>query len=190
MLSWLATWAVTGSPWRFAVSRGWNTAQLCMDFTGWLISYTPQSVHHNQCTGSQWFIVLIIHRGWIVLSHFQHPVMNQSSNHHLMECQPRVSNVTHLKNFVPRSVTEKKIIQEEKWYTGKSKAEAAAKAEKDLGQKASWQCGFGWPSWPFWEDKSSQQTTNNTQEPTNNNQQQKNTNDMYKQQTTNNMFSS
>lgn len=84
-----------------------------------------------------------------------------------MKCQP----VTHLKNSVPRSV------QEEKWYTGKSKAEAAAKAEKDLGQKASWQCG--WPGGQF--DHFGKIRTANKQRPTtkNNNQRQKKTQTTY-----------
>ena len=75
-----------------------------------------------------------------------------------MKCQPQK---THLN--APRFLGTRP--KEEKWYTGKSKAEAAAKAEKDLGQKAS--CQLAMARWPggqfdhFWEDKNSQETTTN-----------------------------
>ena len=37
---------------------------------------------------------------------------------------------------IPAYKVSKPAQKEEKWYTGKTAAEAAAKAEKDLGQKA------------------------------------------------------
>ena len=113
--------------------------------------------------------------------------MNQSSNHHLMECQPRVLYVTPLKNFVPGSVTEKKLSRRRSGTPANPKPKQRPKQKRTWDRRPVGNVDLGGQVGHFGKIRAAnkQQTTPKSQQTTTNNR--KNTNDN-KQQTTNHLF--